>query len=100
LTGSEKILIEAGESIRKSIQVSLMEGRPCLERVETTLQGLRQDLKSQMERELSERDVSEWEFLAVLGNFFPDLNQNLIAIVKTFKSTGILIFFCILCFPF
>jgi hypothetical protein len=43
----------AGTSIRKVIQVSLMEGRPCTERVESALQALRQDISAQIERELS-----------------------------------------------
>ena len=30
-----------------------MEGRPCLERAEAALLGLRQDMKAQVERELS-----------------------------------------------
>lgn len=47
-----EILIEAGTSMRKAIQVSLMEGRPCAERIESVLQGLRRDVRSQMEREL------------------------------------------------
>ncbi|MEO5970445.1 MAG: hypothetical protein ABIQ95_11010 [Bdellovibrionia bacterium] len=49
---AEKAILEAGNSIKKSIQVSTMEGRPCLERVETVFQALRQEMKSLVEREL------------------------------------------------
>jgi hypothetical protein len=51
--GAMKALEEAGEGLRRAVQVSLMEGRPCTERVESALQALRQDLRSQIERELS-----------------------------------------------
>ncbi len=50
---AEEIIITTGIGIRKAVQVSLMEGRPCLERVETTLRALRQSLKAQVERELA-----------------------------------------------
>lgn len=45
-------LEELGSGLRKAVQVSLMEGRPCTERVETALMALRQDLRSHIEREL------------------------------------------------
>ena len=47
-----RALEEAGASLRKAVQVSLMEGRPCTDRVETALACLRQDLRAQVEREL------------------------------------------------
>lgn len=47
-----RALEELGAGLRKAVQVSLMEGRPCTERVETALTALRQDLRSQVEREL------------------------------------------------
>lgn len=50
---AEEALIGAGDSIRKAVQLSLMEGRPCLERVEATLGSLRHEIQSQVERELS-----------------------------------------------
>lgn len=50
---AEQSLIDAGDSIRKAVQLSLMEGRPCLERVEATLGALRHELHAQVERELS-----------------------------------------------
>ena len=49
----ERILIETGTAIRKSVQISVMEGRPCAERVEGALLSLRQDFQAQVERELS-----------------------------------------------
>ena len=47
------ILIEAGESLRKAVQLSLMEGRPCAERVEALLAALTHDLQSRVEAELT-----------------------------------------------
>jgi hypothetical protein len=44
-------LEELGSALRKAVQVSLMEGRPCTERVETALAALRQDLRSLTEQE-------------------------------------------------
>jgi hypothetical protein len=49
---AEMVILEAGNSIKKSIQVSTMEGRPCVERVETVFKALRQEMKSLIEREL------------------------------------------------
>jgi hypothetical protein len=49
----EEMIAGVAVSIKKSIQVSLMEGRPCTERVEASLLGLRQELKAQIERELT-----------------------------------------------
>ena len=49
---AEKAILGAGNSIKKSIQVSTMEGRPCIERIETVLKALRQEIKSLVEREL------------------------------------------------
>lgn len=51
-TPAARALEELGASLRKAVQVSLMEGRPCTERVETALASVRQDLRSQVEREL------------------------------------------------
>ena len=48
----EKIIISTGESIKKAIQVSLMEGRPSLDRVESALAALRLDIRAQIDREL------------------------------------------------
>lgn len=50
---SASLLIEAGGQIKKAVQQSLMEGRPCVDRVEAVLFALKQDLKSQVERELT-----------------------------------------------
>ena len=52
-TPAAKSLMEAGSDLRKAIQVSLMEGRPCQERVETALASLRQELRSHVDRELT-----------------------------------------------
>lgn len=49
---AEHALAQAGQSIRSAIQASLMEGRPCSERVETVLHSLRQELRALVEREL------------------------------------------------
>jgi hypothetical protein len=46
-------IIQMGISIRKSVQLALMEGFPCTERVEVVLQGSRQELSAQMDRELN-----------------------------------------------
>jgi hypothetical protein len=51
-SGAMKALEEAGTSLRKAVQVSLMEGRPCADRIETALTCLQQELRSQVEREL------------------------------------------------
>jgi hypothetical protein len=45
-------ILEAGSSMRKAIQVSLMEGRPCTERVESILLAFRQELRALIDREL------------------------------------------------
>lgn len=49
----EQVILKAGDEIRKAVQVSLMEGRPCLDRVETALYGLKLNLKAQVDRELN-----------------------------------------------
>jgi hypothetical protein len=51
--GIETAMIAAGASIKKSVQISLMEGRPCTERVESALLSLRKEISSFIERELS-----------------------------------------------
>lgn len=48
-----RILIDAGEGLRKSVQISLMEGRSCTERAETVLLVLRQEMKALVDRELT-----------------------------------------------
>ena len=53
LNSAAGALVGAGGSIRKAVQVSLMEGRPCTERVEAALQALKQNLQAEMDRELS-----------------------------------------------
>jgi hypothetical protein len=51
--GAAQPLVRAGEMVRKSVQLSLLEGRPCTDRVESAVQALRQEMKSQVNRELS-----------------------------------------------
>jgi hypothetical protein len=46
------LLGEAGNALRKSIQISLMDGKPCLERIESTLTSLKLEIRAQMDREL------------------------------------------------
>lgn len=49
---AEMAILAAGNAIKRSIQVGIMEGRPCVERVETVLKSLRQEMKALVEREL------------------------------------------------
>ncbi|MGK5087654.1 hypothetical protein WDW86_08860 [Bdellovibrionota bacterium FG-2] len=49
----EKSIAQAGAALKRGIQVSLMEGRSCVERVESVLISLREDLRSHVSRELS-----------------------------------------------
>jgi hypothetical protein len=51
--GPAAAIAAAAQALRKGIQVSLLEGRPCLERAEATLEALRRDHAAQVERELS-----------------------------------------------
>ena len=50
---TENVILQSGSAIKKSVQISLMEGRPCTERVESTLFALRKEVSSYIERELS-----------------------------------------------
>ena len=50
--GATGPLIELGGALKKAIQVSLMEGRPCLERAEVALTQLQQAIQAQVDREL------------------------------------------------
>ena len=47
-----RVIIEFGASLRRALQASVMEGRPCAERVEAALAGLARDLRAQVEREM------------------------------------------------
>ncbi len=49
----EALLVAAGHSIRSAAHASLVEGRPCLDRIEVVLRTLRANLRSQVDRELS-----------------------------------------------
>jgi hypothetical protein len=50
---TSRLFIETGESLRRAVQVSLMEGRPCAERVEGALSSLSHELKARVEAELT-----------------------------------------------
>jgi len=47
-----RLLVEAGTSIRRAVQLSLMEGKPCGERVETALRALREDVRARVALEV------------------------------------------------
>jgi hypothetical protein len=53
LSPAAQLLIGLGDSIRRAVQVSLMEGSPCTPRVEAALTALSSDLKAAMEREVA-----------------------------------------------
>ncbi len=46
-------ILASATALRRAVQASLMEGRPCAERAEAILAGLRQELKARTERELT-----------------------------------------------
>lgn len=48
-----EVLARAGENLKRAVQASLMEGRPCAERVEAALAGTRKDFRAQVDRELA-----------------------------------------------
>lgn len=50
---AEELIVHLASSLRKSLQVSLMEGRPCTERIETIIQSFKQDLETITHRELN-----------------------------------------------
>lgn len=49
----EKSILEMGGSVKRIIQVCLMEGRPCSERVETVLSSAAKDIQLSIEGEIS-----------------------------------------------
>jgi hypothetical protein len=51
--GTMGLLEQWGQVLRESLQRSVLEGRPCTERLETSLSALRQEWDSRVERELS-----------------------------------------------
>jgi hypothetical protein len=53
LAAAARVLVETGTALKKAVQLSLMEGRPCTERVEAALLALRQEMRSQVDRELA-----------------------------------------------
>jgi hypothetical protein len=52
-TKLEQAILKCGSAWKTSIQVALMEGRPCLERLESSLEGVKQDLNNCVENELN-----------------------------------------------
>jgi hypothetical protein len=46
-------IARAGESLRRAIQIGVMEGKPCVERLEAALAALRVDMRARVDRELS-----------------------------------------------
>jgi hypothetical protein len=50
---ASRLFIETGEALRRAVQVSLMEGRPCAERVEAALMSLTHEIKARVEAELT-----------------------------------------------
>jgi hypothetical protein len=54
-TGSaEATMAEAGDALRKAVHASLMEGRPCADRVEAGLDALRHDIRVRIDAELAQ----------------------------------------------
>ena len=53
LFGPAQVITQMGNAVRKAVQVSLMEGRPCTERVESVLYAFREDVRAQVSRELA-----------------------------------------------
>ncbi len=51
-SGAAQAIVRTGDSIRKAIQVSLIEGRPCIERVEAVLVSLRDEMRACVQAEL------------------------------------------------
>jgi hypothetical protein len=49
----DQAIIQTGSAIKKAVQISLMEGRPCTERVESALLALQHEIQAHIERELS-----------------------------------------------
>lgn len=53
ISKAQTLLLQAGTDCKKSMQVSLMEGSPCSERIETVLRGLQTDLRAEVDRQVS-----------------------------------------------
>jgi hypothetical protein len=50
---SERLILGLGLEVRKSIQTSLLEGRPCLDRIESVHRAFQVDLRALISRELN-----------------------------------------------
>jgi hypothetical protein len=48
-----RCLIQAGDSIKKAVQLGMMEGRPCLDRVEGVLDTLRHEIRTATDQQLA-----------------------------------------------
>lgn len=53
-SGAEAAMAEAGNGLRKAVHASLMDGRPCAERVEAGLDALRHDIRVRIDAELAQ----------------------------------------------
>ncbi|MFZ9596726.1 MAG: hypothetical protein ACO3A2_11715 [Bdellovibrionia bacterium] len=52
VSSAERIMLEAGHSMKFAIRLGVMEGRPCLDRIEAALLGARQELKARVDEEI------------------------------------------------
>ena len=50
---SERLIFGVGNEVRKSIQTSLLEGRPCMDRIESVHRAFQVDLRALISKELS-----------------------------------------------
>jgi hypothetical protein len=50
---SARLILGVGQEVRKSIQTSLLEGRPCVDRIESIHRAFQTDLRALISRELS-----------------------------------------------
>jgi hypothetical protein len=50
---SERLILGVGQEVRKSIQTSLLEGRPCVDRIESVHRAFQIDLRAIISRELN-----------------------------------------------
>ncbi len=50
---AQHAILKTGAALKKAIQISLMEGHPCLSRIDMVLQSLRQSLAAHIEQELA-----------------------------------------------
>lgn len=53
LNDAERLMISTGIEVKRSIQTSLVEGRPCLDRIESVQRSFQLDLKMHISKELN-----------------------------------------------